>query len=53
MTDAHSRMEERLKAIKEAGERETGEKLGRKPPRKKEQKKTRYPRETRWFRLKR
>ena len=24
MTDAHSRMDERLKAIKEAGERETG-----------------------------
>ena len=51
--DVHSRMDERLRAIKKAGERVTGEKLGRKPAAKKKQKKTRYPRETRWFRLKR
>ena len=53
MTDVHSRMDERLRAIKKAGERVTGEKLGRTAPRKKNQKKTRYPRETRWFRKKR
>ena len=49
MTDAHSRMDQALKAIKKAGEQRVGEKLGRKPPKKKKQKKTYYPSENRWF----